>query len=165
VVITAGALTDRFGRIPVYRAVACLQLLLAFPVWWVFSRGELWSSAAALGLVLGVGTWGLFGSQAALLPELFGAQRRYIGVAAAREISAPLFGGTAPLIGSAIIAWSATALGSEQRAWLPLAVYASLLALATVATTFVTPNAWRRDLNALEDAPVFFPRLRKRTAA
>ena len=111
----------------------------------------------ALGLVLGIATWGLFGSQAALLPEFFGAQRRYIGVALAREVSAPLAGGTAPLIGAAIIAWSAAHLGSDRAAWAPLAAYATALALITLAATFFAPDARGRDLGALDDATLRLP--------
>ena len=35
-----GMLSDRFGRIPVYRAFALYQLLLAYPTWWVLSHGN-----------------------------------------------------------------------------------------------------------------------------
>jgi MHS family metabolite:H+ symporter-like MFS transporter len=156
-VALAGHLTDRFGRIPVYRFYAFLGLLLAFPAWWVFSRGEFWPSAIALGLVLGLANWGLFGAQAAMLAEFFGAQRRYIGVAATREISAPLAGGTAPLVGAAIIGWSATNLGSEQMAWLPLASYAALMCLITLVATFFAPNVRGRNLDELEDATPRLP--------
>jgi MHS family metabolite:H+ symporter-like MFS transporter len=154
VVLAAGALTDRFGRIPVYRAINILQLVAAAPAWWVFSQGQFWPSAAALCVVLGLGTWGLFGSQAAMLPEFFGARHRYIGVAVVREFSAPLAGGTAPLIGAAMIAWSAVHLGSERAAWAPIAAYAVLLPVITLAATFFAPLATGRDLNALEDAPL-----------
>jgi MHS family metabolite:H+ symporter-like MFS transporter len=157
VVALAGAATDRFGRIRVYRFFVILQIVLAYPAWWTFNQGELWASAVALGLVLGVATWGLFGSQAALLPEFFGAQRRYIGVALVREVSAPIFGGTAPIIGTAIIAWAATNLGSEREAWSLLASYAVVLALITLAATFFAPDARGRDLNSLEDAQLRNP--------
>jgi MHS family metabolite:H+ symporter-like MFS transporter len=154
IVPLAGALTDRFGRLPVYRAFAALQLVLALPVWWVFDHGPLWSAALALGLVLGVGCWGQFGSQAALLPEFFGAQRRYIGVALAREVSAPLAGGTAPLIGAAIIAWSGATLGSAHAAWLPLAIYGAAMCAITLISSLFAPEATGRDLNLLDDAPL-----------
>ena len=36
-------------------------------------------STIAISVALAVGTWGMFGAQAALLPELFGARHRYIG--------------------------------------------------------------------------------------
>jgi MFS transporter, MHS family, metabolite:H+ symporter len=156
-VIIAGRLTDRFGRIKVYRFFAVMGLVLAFPAWWIFSQGNFVASAIALALVLGVANWGLFGAQAAMLAEFFGAQHRYIGVAATREISAPLAGGTAPLIGAAIIAWSGASLGSTQMAWIPLAAYASLMALITLVATFFAPEVRGRDLDSLEDAKVRFP--------
>ena len=152
IVPIAGALTDRFGRLPVYRAFAFIQLSMAIPAWWTFEHGPLWGAALAMGLALGVGCWGQFGSQAALLPEFFGAQHRYIGVAVAREVSAPLAGGTAPLIGAAIIGWSATALGSAHKAWLPLAAYGAAMCMITLIASLFAPNATGRDLNLLEDA-------------
>jgi MHS family metabolite:H+ symporter-like MFS transporter len=151
VVPVAGWLTDRLGRIRTYRFFAVLQLLLTFPVWWVLSLGEFWASAVALGAALGVATWGMYGAGGALLPELFGARRRYIGVAVTREVSAVLAGGTAPLLGSILISWSATTLGGGQRAWLPIAAYASVLSLITVVATCFAPEPGGRDLSEPED--------------
>lgn len=99
----AGWLTDRFGRVIVYRSLAIFQLLITFPVWWSFSHGNVPVTIVSLSLALGVGAWGMFGAQGAFLPELFGARHRYIGVALAREVSAVIAGGIAPLVGSAII--------------------------------------------------------------
>jgi MHS family metabolite:H+ symporter-like MFS transporter len=148
----AGWLTDRFGRIPVYRFFALMGLVLAYPAWWVFSQGNVWASAAMLGVTLGIANWGLFGSQAAMLAEFFGAQTRYIGVAATREISAPIAGGTAPLIGAAIIAWAGVNMANEQQAWIPLAGYAALMCTITIIATFFAPRVAGRDLNDLHDA-------------
>ena len=156
-VAVSGWLTDRFGRINVYRAFAIMGLLLAFPAWYIFSLGELWASAVMLALVLGVANWGLFGAQASMLAEFFGAQHRYIGVAATREISAPLAGGTAPLVGAVLIGWATTSLGSAEQAWIPLAAYASLMSLITLGATFFAPKAAGRDLDLLEDAPLNNP--------
>ncbi|WP_249537606.1 MFS transporter, partial [Escherichia coli] len=99
----AGWLTDRFGRVLVYRSLAIFQLLITFPVWWSFSHGNVPVTIVSLSLALGIGAWGMFGAQGAFLPELFGARHRYIGVALAREVSAVIAGGIAPLVGSAII--------------------------------------------------------------
>ena len=38
----AGHLSDRFGRVPVYRFGAVVMLLLAFPGWWLISLGRSW---------------------------------------------------------------------------------------------------------------------------
>ncbi len=40
VVPLSGILTDRYGRVIVYREFAIFQLLIAFPVWWVLSLGN-----------------------------------------------------------------------------------------------------------------------------
>jgi len=156
IVPLAGILADRHGRVIVYRGFAIFQLLIAFPVWWVLSRGEAISTIIVITIALAVGTWGMFGAQGALLPELFGANHRYIGVSMAREVSAVISGGIAPLIGSAIIAWVISANGRGKGAgigaWVPLAGYVALLTLGTIITTFFTPEPRGRDLDDLRDA-------------
>jgi MHS family metabolite:H+ symporter-like MFS transporter len=145
----AGLLSDRFGRVVVYRSFALFQLLITFPVWWVMSHGNVVQIIAVISVALGVGTWGMFGSQGALLAELFGARHRYIGVSVVREVSAVLAGGVAPLIGAAIISASAP---DTLGAWLPLAAYLFGLTLITVIATFFTPESRGRDLDDPADA-------------
>src|SRR3954462_7225874 len=111
VVPLSGWLSDRHGRVIVYRSFAIFQLLIAFPVWWVLSQGDVASSLAVIAVALGAGVWGMFGAQGALMPELFGSHHRYIGVSLAREVSAVIAGGVAPLIGASIIAWTIDAHG------------------------------------------------------
>jgi MFS transporter, MHS family, metabolite:H+ symporter len=148
----SGYFTDRFGRVPVYRFFAIFQLLIAFPVWWIFSQGEIVSTIIAITIALAVGSWGMFGAQGALLPELFGAQHRYIGVSVAREASAVFAGGIAPFIGAALISLATAYYGSARAAWIPIAAYLSLLTLVTVVTTFFTPESRGRDLDDPRDA-------------
>jgi MFS transporter, MHS family, metabolite:H+ symporter len=152
VVPVSGMLTDRYGRVVVYRAFAIFQLVIAFPVWWIFSQGEIVSTVAAITVALAVGVWGMFGAQGALLPELFGAKHRYIGVSVAREASAVLAGGIAPFIGAALISWATGYYGSANSAWIPIAAYLSVLTLITVVTTFFTPEPRGRDLDDPHDA-------------
>ncbi|ACO80776.1 Major facilitator superfamily transporter [Azotobacter vinelandii CA] len=152
----AGKLSDRFGRVAVYRAFAFLQLALAFPVWWVLSQGEVVASVIAISIALGIGTWGMFGTQAALMPELFGAGHRYMGVSVAREASAAVAGGIAPMVGAGIIA-AVVALNPDDPqaatgAWFPIACYLALLTLTTIYTTFKTPETLNRDLDDPRDA-------------
>lgn len=87
----------------------------------------------------------MFGAQGALMPELFGAQHRYTGVSMARETSAVIAGGVAPLIGSLLLSWFADS-------WVPIAIYLMLLTLITIATTFFTPETRDRDLDSDLDA-------------
>lgn len=152
----AGKLSDRFGRVVVYRAFAILQLALAFPVWWVLSLGNAVASVVAISIALGVGTWGMFGTQAALMPELFGSRHRYMGVSIAREISAVIAGGIAPMIGAGIIALVVASNEGDASAgisaWLPIACYLALLTLITLYATFKTPETLNRDLDEPRDA-------------
>ena len=152
----AGMLSDRFGRVVVYRAFALLQLALAFPVWWVLSLGNVVASIIAISIALGIGTWGMFGTQAALMPELFGSRHRYMGVSIAREASAVIAGGIAPLIGAGLIALVVASHDGDASAgvgaWLPIACYLTLLTLITLYTTFKTPETLNRDLDEPRDA-------------
>ena len=153
VIPVAGWLTDRFGRVIVYRSFALFQLVMAFPVWWTFSQGNVTSSAIMLSIALGLGVWGMFGAQGAYMPELFGARHRYIGVAVAREVSAVIAGGIAPLIGSALIAWVVSSSDETGRsAWVFIAAYVVLLSLGAVIATFCSPETRDRDLDDVHDA-------------
>jgi MHS family metabolite:H+ symporter-like MFS transporter len=147
-------LSDRFGRVRVYRACALYQLLTAFPVWWIFSQGNATASIVTLSVSL-IGVWGMFATQGAMLPEIFGARHRYAGVALGKEVSAVIAGGVAPLVGASIIAWATANWGGAAgavHAWIPLAGYVALLSLISVLTTYVTPETRGRDLDSLSDA-------------
>ncbi|WP_182958632.1 MFS transporter [Gluconacetobacter tumulisoli] len=150
IVPIAGMLSDRFGRIKVYRAFATLQLVAAIPVWYILSLGYLPLTILALSVALGCATWGMFGTQGALLPEMFGSRHRYLGVSMTREISAVLSGGLAPLVGSVIIAMvSSHYVGAAHpglASWLPLALYVMLLACMTILATLFAPEPRDRDL-------------------
>ena len=99
------------------------------------------SSAIAIGF--GVNT--MLGAQCALLPELFGNRHRYLGVAVSREFSAVIAGGLAGVLGAILIK-------EFDGSWVPLAVYAFILAVITLATTFITPETRQRELTELADA-------------
>lgn len=146
----AGLLSDRFGRIRVYRTFAILQAVTALPVWYAFSTGRPFPAVIGLSVALGITTWGMFGTQAAMLPEMFGARHRYMAVSLAREVSAVIAGGVTPLIGSCIIRWVATfspsATHPGQMSWLPIAGYVIFLAGITIGTTFFIPECRNRDL-------------------
>lgn len=141
----AGYLSDRFGRVPVYRFGAAVLVVLAFPGWWLLSLGNPTVIIIVIAVAIGFGVNTMLGAQCAALPELFGNRHRYIGVATAREFSAVLAGGLAPVLG----AWFISISGG---AWWPLATYVFVLAVITFATTFVVPETRGRDLTRIQDA-------------
>ncbi|WP_122049650.1 MFS transporter [Asaia bogorensis] len=152
----AGWLSDRFGRVRVYRGFAILQAVSALPVWYVFSQGHPVPSAIALSFALGVATWGMFGTQGALLPEMFGLRHRYTAVSFTREFSSVIAGGVSPMVGQFLIAMFARfhigGVGSGKYAWIPLSAYVVFLACLAILATFYVPETRGRDLMAQEDA-------------
>ncbi len=146
----AGWVSDRVGRVPVYRFGALVLLVLAFPGWYLISLGQAWLVIVVITVAIAFGVNAMLGPQCALLPELFGNKHRYLGVAVAREFSAVIAGGLAGVLGAYLL----KAFGGS---WVPLAIYTAVLAAITLATTFVTPETLRRDLtligDALDDAP------------
>lgn len=141
----SGHLSDRFGRVPVYRAGAVFMLAYTFPAWYLLSSAGEGVAVAVIAIGIGVAVNTMLGPQCAMLPELFGAKHRYLGVAMAREISAVLAGGLAGVLGAAMLAWT----GGN---WTVLAVYMGTLASITVASTFLVPETRGRDLLRTEDA-------------
>lgn len=140
-----GGLSDRFGRVPVYRFGAVFMLVFTFPAWYLLSLGNEYVAIAVIAVGIGVAVNTMLGPQCAMLPELFGNRHRYLGVAMAREISAVLAGGLAGVLGAALLAWT----GSN---WVVLAIYMATLAAITTASTFLVPETRGRDLLRFEDA-------------
>ncbi|MGV9253993.1 MFS transporter [Streptomyces sp. NPDC003697] len=98
----AGALTDRVGRRPVIAAGCAGFLLLSVPALLLIREGSLAAVApgmAALGLLLVCFT----ASMPAALPALFPTRIRYGSLSIGFNVSVSLFGGTTPLVVTALI--------------------------------------------------------------
>ncbi len=144
-VVAFGALSDRVGRVPVYRWGALFTAVFAFPAFWLLTLGQVWLVLLVMGGGIGIGVQSMLGPQCALLPELFGNAHRFTGVATAREFSAVIAGGIAPLVGAALLA-------ATGNAWWVIAIYSSLLALISFGSTYATPETRGRSLTDLNDA-------------
>ena len=144
-VVFFGALSDRVGRVQVYRWGAFFSTVFAFPAFWLLTLGHIWLVLVVMGVGIGIGVQAMLGPQCALLPELFGNQHRFTGVATAREFSAVLAGGIAPLVGASLLAVTG-------NAWWVVAIYSALLSLISFLTTFATPETMGRSLTDLNDA-------------
>ncbi|MGA8789001.1 MAG: MFS transporter, partial [Paenarthrobacter sp.] len=121
-VVTFGALSDKFGRVPVYRYGALFQAVIAVPAFYLVTLGNVTLVWVVMSVGIAIGVQSMLGPQCPLLPELFGSQYRFTGVAMSREISAVLAGGLAPLLGALMLA-------ATNHSWLVLAIYSLVLAL------------------------------------
>jgi MFS transporter, MHS family, shikimate and dehydroshikimate transport protein len=135
---TFGALSDRWGRRPVYLGGAVFLLLFAFPFFWMVETREMgWVMAA---VVIGlIGHSAMYGPQAAFFSELFGTRVRYSGASLGYQLASPLAGGLAPLIATWLLGWS------EGRPW-PVAVYLIGMAAVTLVSVWLAEETHRKGL-------------------
>ena len=122
-----GALSDRFGRKPIYLAGVVLSIACAFPVFWLLDTRDPVFVVLGLALVMNVTHAIGFGIGASWMPELFGTRVRYTGASLGCQVSAALSGGLAPIIATALLGWTGVT-------W-PVSVY--LIALGLVAAVAV----------------------------
>ncbi len=134
-----GALSDRYGRRPVYMFGAALSGAFAFPFFWLVGSGKplvVWVGIAA---ALAVAHASMYGPQAAFFSELFGTRVRYSGASLGYQLASPLAGGLAPLVAT----WLLRASGGS--AW-PVAVYMVAMAALTLLSVYLAEETHRTDL-------------------
>ncbi len=134
-----GGLSDRVGRKPVYLGGALFLAAFAFPFFQMMgTRQTEWIWAA---IIIGmIGHAAMYGPQAAFLSELFGTRVRYTGASLGYQLAAPLSGGIAPLVATALLRES----GGDP--W-PVGVYLVGMALVTVVAVLFATETRSRDLS------------------
>ena len=103
VLIVTAVLSDRLGRKPLIYAANVGMLALAWPLWWLMQQESLlviFLGQAGFGILFALG----FGSIPALMGELLPLQVRCTGIGIAYNVAIGLFGGTAPLIVTYLVA-------------------------------------------------------------
>jgi MFS family permease len=140
-----GALSDRFGRKPVYSAILSAMVLLPAPTFVALNTGS--HVAIVVVIVLGfvLAGQGAVAVTMSWFPEMFGNRYRYAGVTMGREFASVLGGGVAPLICAALV-------GAFAGSWIPVAVYMSVMALASLVAARLAPETRDRDLTVPDDA-------------
>ncbi|MDN3293704.1 glycine betaine/L-proline transporter ProP [Streptomyces ficellus] len=132
-----GRLNDRFGRKPLLMTGMLGFLLLSVPAFLLVQRGSLVAVSAGM-LMLGLSLVCLLGTMSAALPALFPTQVRYGSLSVGYNISASLFGGTTPLVVTALI----SATGDDMMP----AYYAMAAALVGVIAVACMKETARRPL-------------------
>ncbi len=131
----AGALTDRVGRRPVIAAGCAGFLLLSVPALLLIREGSL------LAVALGMGALGLLlvcftASMPSALPALFPTRVRYGSLSIGFNVSVSLFGGTTPLVVTALI-------GATGNMMMPAYYMMAAAVVGGVAVWFMTESAGR----------------------
>ncbi len=99
-----GRIADRVGRKPVLATACILFILLAYPAFVFLSFGGTFAIGAQI--LLGAILAGNDGVMATFLTEIFPTTSRYSGFGMSYNLGNALFGGTAPLIATSLIAAS-----------------------------------------------------------
>ncbi|MFE6058020.1 glycine betaine/L-proline transporter ProP [Streptomyces sp. NPDC056431] len=102
IITQVGRLNDRFGRKPVLMAGMLGFLLLSLPAFLLIGQGGVPAITAGM-LMLGLSLVCLLGTMSAALPALFPTDVRYGSLSVGYNLSASLFGGTTPLVITALI--------------------------------------------------------------
>lgn len=132
-----GRISDTVSRAVLYRTVTILTILYAFPYYLLLNTG----STVAIFVATAIGFGLLWGSVNAILgtliAESFSPEIRYSGATLGYQLGAAIFGGTAPLI--------ATALNEASGGqWWPISLYIAVCAgLGLIASYFVKYVAHR----------------------
>ncbi|PTT22888.1 MFS transporter, partial [Microbacterium sp. HMWF026] len=134
-----GRLSDSVSRAVLYRTVTLLTIGLAFPYYLLLNTGS--DAAIFAATIIGFGLlWGSVNAiLGTLIAESFSPEIRYSGATLGYQLGAAIFGGTAPLIATALN----QASGGES--W-PIALYVVFCAsLGLVASFFVKRVAHREN--------------------
>ncbi|MCP9994045.1 MFS transporter [Streptomyces albogriseolus] len=132
-----GRLNDRHGRKPLLLTGMLGFLILSAPAFLLVRQGSLVAVSAGM-LMLGLSLVCLLGTMSAALPAMFPTSVRYGSLSVGYNLSASLFGGTTPLVITALIG----ATGSEMMP----AYYAMAAALVGVIAVALMKETARQPL-------------------
>ncbi|CAM5531776.1 MFS transporter [Streptomyces abikoensis] len=135
VITCVGRLSDRVGRKPLLTAGMGGFVVLSAPAFLLLKQGGLPSVLGGM-LMLGVPLVCLLGTMSAALPALFPTPVRYGSLAIGYNLSTSLFGGTTPLVITALI----HATGSDMA---PAFYTAGAALVGVVAVAFMRETARR----------------------
>jgi MFS family permease len=123
-----GALSDKWGRRPVYMYGAIACGVLAFPFFWMLGTKDPTMIALAIVIPVTLGHSAMYGPQASFLSEMFSARVRYSGASFGYQLASIFAGGLSPLVATWLLAVGVAAGKGPTY----IAFYMILLVLITV---------------------------------
>jgi MFS family permease len=140
----AGHLADLYGRKRIYIIGSVLTGIYGFVYFALLNTViPFW---VTIGIVLSFVPHDLiYGPQAALIAESFTPRLRYSGCSIGYQLSSVISGGPAPLIATALLAWT----GSGYA----IAVYIAICAVVSIIASAMMPDYTDRDISQEHDAP------------
>lgn len=158
VVPISAAISDRIGRRPMLIASIVFGAIVCVPAYLLVGTGTLAAAITAqslLGLALGL----VFGPAGPAYVEMFPARVRFTGASISYNLAFTIFGGTAPLLATALIAWTGSNIAP---AWYIVGVTVSAL----IVLIIFMPETSRRSMQHVEnDAEAGAPVRGERAAA
>ncbi len=141
-----GALTDRYGRKPVYRIGTLLALAFAFPAAVLAQSGNRLEIFVMFVIGLGVLYGTIYGPLASFWSELFDTRYRYTALSTLYQVSGVVASGMTPLIAGWLAEWASGTL------WL-VAVYNVLVAVISLTCARFLPETHGAEIEPAVDAP------------
>ncbi|MCQ4209500.1 glycine betaine/L-proline transporter ProP [Streptomyces longispororuber] len=138
VINQVGKLSDRFGRKPLLMAGMLGFFVLSIPSFLLVKNGALWAVSLGM-LMLGLSLVCMLGTMSAALPALFPTQVRYGSLSVGYNLSASIFGGTTPLVITALISVTGTDMMPAYYAM--AAALVGVIAVACMKETAQQPLA------------------------
>ena len=135
------ALSDRFGRRPLYLFGAVTSALFIAPFFLLADTGN--PVLITLAMVVGLNIFhdAMYGPQAAFFSEMFSTGVRYSGASVGYQLGSVFAGGFSPLIATSLLALN------NGRPWLVVA-YFTVLSIITAVCAYLAPETNKSDINA-----------------
>lgn len=134
--LVVGRVSDRLGRRPVLIGHAVAFFVSAIPIYLLMSSGSFWIALVSqLPAMLVMACYS--GPGTAGLTELFPTRLRFSGMTLPYNLSSAIFGGTAPFMATALIAWLGTPLAPAF--WAMAAAIPTAIVYVRMPETAFTP--------------------------
>lgn len=138
-----GALSDKVGRKPMIITSVILTALIAFPYFALIRTLNGMVILFAMVLLLSVIQSAAYAPQSAFFAELFEPKVRYTGAALGYNLAQMIFGGTAPLVATALLT------AAHGQTWL-ISLYIIVIACISLISVLFAKETFKKEIDRIE---------------